>query len=63
MRADALIAADTLLVSSRGFIVEFAGKHGLPTVFGIRDFVDTGDLMSYGVSIFDLQGANSRRAG
>ncbi len=26
----------------------------LPTMFGIRDFVDTGGLMSYGVSIFDL---------
>jgi putative ABC transport system substrate-binding protein len=55
MRPDALTAdADTLLVSSRGPIVEFAGKHRLPTMFGIRDFVDTGGLMSYGVSIFDL---------
>jgi putative ABC transport system substrate-binding protein len=54
MRPDALTAdAETLLVSSRGPIVEFAGKHRLPTMFSIRDFVDTGGLMSYGVSIFD----------
>jgi ABC-type uncharacterized transport system substrate-binding protein len=40
-------------------IVEFAAEHRLPTVFGVRPFVDAGGLMSYGTDFSDLY----RRAG
>jgi putative ABC transport system substrate-binding protein len=53
--ADALIAdTDPLTVSHRKDIVDFAAKHKLPAVYGLRDYVAVGGLMSYGASIFDL---------
>ena len=55
----ALIAdIDPLTVSKRESIVAFAAEHRLPAVYGLRDFVDAGGLISYGASIFD----NWRRA-
>jgi putative ABC transport system substrate-binding protein len=35
-------------------IINFATKHGLPTLFPARDFVDAGGLMSYGYNREDL---------
>jgi putative tryptophan/tyrosine transport system substrate-binding protein len=50
--------ADALLVFTHGFavlnrarIMELAVRHGLPTLYGWRDFVDEGGLMSYGPDI------------
>jgi putative ABC transport system substrate-binding protein len=34
--------------------VDFAVKHGLPTMFGAREFVESGGLMSYGPSFPDM---------
>jgi len=31
-----------------------AAANRLPTVYGLRDFVDAGGLMSYGPNVFDL---------
>jgi putative ABC transport system substrate-binding protein len=46
--ADALIVdADALNVAHRREIVSFAAAHRLPTVYGVRDFVRDGGLMSY----------------
>jgi putative ABC transport system substrate-binding protein len=54
-KPDALVAdVDPLTASYRTRIVEFAAAHGLPAVYGLRDFVDSGGLISYGASIFDI---------
>jgi putative tryptophan/tyrosine transport system substrate-binding protein len=52
---DAMIVdGDTLLVSHRRSIVAFAAAHRLPGMYGLRDFVDDGGLVSYGASIFEI---------
>jgi putative ABC transport system substrate-binding protein len=54
-RANAIIAdANVLTVSNRTAIVAFAAERRLPAVYGVRDFVDAGGLISYGPSIFDI---------
>jgi putative tryptophan/tyrosine transport system substrate-binding protein len=53
--ADALtVDVDTLTVSHRREIVDFAAAHRLPAVYGVRDFVRVGGLMSYDTSIKDI---------
>ena len=48
-RADALlITGDPLFFSRRAQIVTLATRHGLPTVFAVREFVQAGGLLSYG---------------
>jgi putative ABC transport system substrate-binding protein len=49
-----LVFPDPLTFSHRGAIVDFAVKHGLPTMFGAREFVESGGLMSYGPSFPDM---------
>ena len=52
---DALITVeDPLTLDYRKNIVQFAEKYRLPAMYGIREFVTIGGLMSYGVSIDDL---------
>jgi putative ABC transport system substrate-binding protein len=54
-QAHALIPdTDPLTTSKRESIVAFAAEHRLPAVYGLRDFVDAGGLVSYGASIFDV---------
>ncbi len=38
----------------RGRLLALAAKHRLPTLFGHREFVPAGGLMSYGPSLADL---------
>jgi putative ABC transport system substrate-binding protein len=58
-RAGALIVLpDPMFVSHRAPIVSLAAKKRLPTIYGFREFVDAGGLMSYGVNLQD----NFRRA-
>ena len=48
-RANALLVfPDGLTMRHRGQIAEFAAKHQLPSVFGWREYVEAGGLMSYG---------------
>jgi putative tryptophan/tyrosine transport system substrate-binding protein len=48
---DALIALqDGLTLGGRRKIADFATAHGLPTAFQIREFVEAGGLMSYGLN-------------
>jgi putative tryptophan/tyrosine transport system substrate-binding protein len=47
--AGLLTLDDPLLLSTRGKIVELVAKARLPTIYGIRDFVEAGGLISYGV--------------
>jgi putative ABC transport system substrate-binding protein len=57
---DAIIVdTDVLTVGRRASIAAYAMSQRLPSVFGVRDFVDEGGLVSYGASIFDIW----RRAG
>jgi putative ABC transport system substrate-binding protein len=54
-RVDALIILPGPLVQlHRKRIVDLAAKSRLPAIYGSREFVDAGGLMSYGVSIVDL---------
>ena len=50
-RAGALVVGiDIVPRTLRKPITEFAARHRLPAVYGSREFVDVGGLMSYGVS-------------
>ena len=58
-RARALITLeDPLTVTHRTRIVGLAAKHRLPALYGLREFVDAGGLMSYAPILLD----NFRRA-
>ena len=54
-----LISNDALLLSARSRLVAFARDRALPAVYGQREYVDAGGLMSYSTSIYDVW----RRAG
>jgi putative ABC transport system substrate-binding protein len=54
-RTSALIAVeDPLTVNNRQRIAEFAAKNQLPTIYGLREFVEVGGLIAYGTHIADL---------
>jgi len=54
-RADALIVFDDpVLWSHRAHVVDLAVRRRLPVMYGYREFVDEGGLMSYGPSRPDL---------
>jgi putative ABC transport system substrate-binding protein len=54
-RADAVLVLQTPVVNSqRAQIAELALKSRMPATYPRREFVEDGGLMSYGVSIFDL---------
>jgi putative tryptophan/tyrosine transport system substrate-binding protein len=56
-RADALIVLrNPVTTTHRTRIVDFAAKRRLPAIYGDREFVDPGGLMSYGVNIADSWG-------
>jgi putative ABC transport system substrate-binding protein len=56
-RAQALImpAADPVAFANRGQIASFALKNRLPSMYGAKDYVDAGGLMSYGPSLSDMR--------
>ena len=49
-----IIDTDAVLLSNRKSIVEFAAAHDFPAMYGLREFVDDGGLMSYGPVAFDI---------
>jgi ABC-type uncharacterized transport system substrate-binding protein len=54
-RAEAVLAMGSGVLSSlRAQVVELAAKSRLPAIYYIREFVEAGGLMSYGVSVNDL---------
>ena len=54
-RIDAFIAVeDYLTINDRERIVDFAAASRLPAIYGLREFVDAGGLMSYGIDRRDL---------
>jgi putative ABC transport system substrate-binding protein len=53
-RADAVVVAqDPLLFSARSQLALQAATHRLPTMYGNREYVEAGGLMSYGPNIAD----------
>jgi putative ABC transport system substrate-binding protein len=55
-RAGALLTVeDPLTVGQRTQILDFTAKNRLPAMHGLREFVEVGGLMSYGVSLADLR--------
>jgi putative tryptophan/tyrosine transport system substrate-binding protein len=54
-RIGALIAdIDATMLAQRARITSLAATGQIPTIFGLREFVDAGGLMSYGPSLRDL---------
>ena len=54
-RADAVVVlAGTVIIAQRARIAEMAIKSRLPSIYERREFVEAGGLMSYGISIIDL---------
>ena len=54
-RADAVYAPETPInVRQRKLITELALKHRLPAIYGSREYVEAGGLMSYGPSFPEL---------
>ena len=54
-RPDALlIVTSTLFLDRRVRLATLAASHRLPTIFGMREFVEDGGLMSYGPSVVEL---------
>jgi putative ABC transport system substrate-binding protein len=53
-RAEAmLVFDDPMILSSRARLVALAAKRRLPTMYGTREFPDTGGLLSYGPNLLD----------
>jgi ABC-type uncharacterized transport system substrate-binding protein len=48
-----VVLNDPFMFTHRKAIVETAARFRLPSIYGFREFVDDGGLMSYGVSITD----------
>lgn len=54
-KVDAIVAeTDPLIVAHRKDIVDFATTKRLPGIYGIRDYVTVGGLMSYDASVFEI---------
>ena len=49
-----LLPPDQFLVQHRELIIASAARHRLPAVYGYRQFVAAGGLVSYGVDVYDL---------
>ncbi len=49
-----IVEIDAVTQANHGLIVELALKHRLPAIYPSREFVDAGELMSYGVDYPDL---------
>jgi putative ABC transport system substrate-binding protein len=54
-RTESLIVfADTVLVTHRARIVDFAARNRLPAMYSNQDYMDAGGLMFYGPSVADM---------
>jgi putative tryptophan/tyrosine transport system substrate-binding protein len=49
-----IVEENSLTYSERNRIVEFTAAHGLPAIYGYRDYVVSGGLISYGANLPEL---------
>ncbi len=49
-----IVEEDSLTYSERNRIIEFAAAHQLPAIYGYRDYVVSGGLISYGANLPEL---------
>jgi putative tryptophan/tyrosine transport system substrate-binding protein len=49
-----IVLTDPLVVAQKARLVGLATARSIPTIYGLREFVDAGGLMSYGPSLIDL---------
>ena len=49
-----VVLRDVVLIAYRNRLVDLAAKHRLPVMYGMREFVDVGGLMSFEPSLVDL---------
>jgi putative ABC transport system substrate-binding protein len=49
-----LTTIETIFIIHRARVVELAARHRLPAMYPVRDFVDSGGLMSYGPNTMSL---------
>jgi putative ABC transport system substrate-binding protein len=49
-----IVEEDSVTYSERSRIIEFAAAHQLPAIYGYRDYVVSGGLISYGANLPDL---------
>ena len=52
--AAVIVQTDPLVVERTAQILRLAAAHRVPTIYGLREFVDAGGLMSYGPNLADL---------
>jgi putative ABC transport system substrate-binding protein len=53
-RPDALfVGLDAFFTGRRVQMTQLAARHGIPAIYGARDYADVGGLMSYGASLTD----------
>jgi putative tryptophan/tyrosine transport system substrate-binding protein len=57
-----LIANDPTFLSLRGQIVTLAQRHAIPTIYGLRQYVEDGGLASYGPSLTEALHQGGRYA-
>jgi putative ABC transport system substrate-binding protein len=48
------VVEEPLTFDNRALIFAYALKHHIPSIFGLKEYVDDGGLMSYGISLPDL---------
>jgi ABC-type uncharacterized transport system substrate-binding protein len=48
-----LVGADPFFNNRRDLITSLAARYGIPAIYPLRDFADSGGLMSYGTSLTD----------
>jgi putative ABC transport system substrate-binding protein len=49
-----IVTVDTFFVTRRERLVTLAARHGVPTMYSLRDFAAKGGLMSYGINLTDI---------
>ena len=49
-----IVETDPITIALRSQIVRLAATNKLPAIYGVREFVEAGGLMSYGPNLFDL---------
>jgi putative tryptophan/tyrosine transport system substrate-binding protein len=52
-----IVLVDIMLETHRTRVVELAARHRLPAVYGLRDYVNAGGLLSYGASGLNFRAA------